>query len=60
MVGCTSPVIRRQFGLLQPISGTLFEREVFPDGAEFPASALVDCAVELELVLRLRTDLEGV
>lgn len=58
-VGCTSAAIRRQFGLSQPISGRLFEREIFSDGAELPASAYVDCAVEPELVFRLGADLEG-
>jgi 2-keto-4-pentenoate hydratase len=58
-VGCTSAAIRRQFGLSQPISGRLFEREMFSDCAELPASAYVDCAVEPELVFRLGADLEG-
>ena len=58
-VGCTSAAIRRQFGLSQPISGRLFEREIFPDDADVPASAYVDCAVEPELVFRLGADLEG-
>jgi len=58
-VGCTSPAIRRQFGLEQPISGRLFERELESDGAELAASRYVNCAVEPELVLRLGSDLEG-
>jgi 2-keto-4-pentenoate hydratase len=58
-VGCTSAAIRRQFGLSQPISGKLLEPDIFHDGAQLPASAYVDCAVEPELVFRLGTDLEG-
>lgn len=58
-VGCTSAAIRRQFGLSQPISGRLFEREISSDGAELSAAAYVDFAVEPELVFRLGTDLEG-
>src|SRR5687768_8393228 len=48
-IGCTSAAIREQFGLSQPISGRLFEREMFHDGAVLPASAYVDCAVEPEI-----------
>ena len=58
-VGCTSAAIRRQFGLSQPISGKLLDPDIFHDGAQLPASAYVDCAVEPELVFRLGADLEG-
>ncbi|HVE16424.1 MAG TPA: fumarylacetoacetate hydrolase family protein [Chthoniobacterales bacterium] len=58
-VGCTSAAIRRQFGLEQPISGRLFEREIASDGAELPLERYVDCAVEPELVFRLGADLKG-
>ena len=57
-VGCTSAAIRRQFGLSQPISGKLLEPDIFHDGTQLPAAVYVDCAVEPELVFRLRTDLD--
>jgi len=58
-VGCTSAAIRSQFGLSQPISGRLFEKEISRDGAELPISGYVDAAMEAELYFRLGHDLEG-
>ena len=58
-VGCTSAAIRSQFGLSQPISGRLFEKEISRDGADLPLSGYVDGAMEAELYFRLGRDLEG-
>ena len=58
-VGCTSAAIRQQFGLTQPISGRLLQPDIYPQGAQLPASSYVDCAVEPELVFRLGADLVG-
>jgi len=60
-VGCTSPAIREQFGLSEPIVGRLFERHVHSalQTREVFYSDYVNCAIEPELVLRIRKDLEG-
>lgn len=56
-VGCTSAAIRQQFGLSQPISGRLFERELHADHAELHADDYVDCAIEPELIFTMGQDL---
>lgn len=57
-VGCTSPAIRRQFGLNEPINARLFSPYLHPDGAELDWSAYRNGAIEPELVLTLASDLE--
>lgn len=58
-VGCTSPAIRAQFGLKEPISGRLFEREIHSDETGIRTSDFVDCAIEPEFVFTLCRDLAG-
>jgi 2-keto-4-pentenoate hydratase len=58
-VGCTSPAIRGQLGLSQPICGRLLDPHLYHDGAILNIEDYVDCALEAELVLHLRIDLDG-
>ncbi|MDA1275334.1 MAG: hypothetical protein O2960_15000 [Verrucomicrobia bacterium] len=60
-VGCTSPAIRAQLGLSEPIVGRLFERHVHSalQTKEVFYGDFVNCAIEPELVLRIRKDIEG-
>ncbi len=58
-VGCTSPAIRKQFGLSQPISGKLLEPDIFASGINLNSTRFVECAVEPELVFRLGESLAG-
>lgn len=58
-VGCTSPAIRKQFRLSQPISGKLLEPDIFYSGVNLHSTRFVECAVEPELVFRLGEDLTG-
>lgn len=58
-VGCTSPAIRKQFGLSQPISGKLLEPDIFASGVALDSLRFVECAVEPELVFRLGESLVG-
>jgi 2-keto-4-pentenoate hydratase len=56
-IGCTSRAIQEQFGLSQPISGRLMEPHIHHDGVVLPAGDFAYCAVEPEMVFRLRKDL---
>jgi len=58
-VGCTSPAIRVQLGLSQPICGRLMSGHVYRDGATLGVNGCVDCGLEAELVLRIGRDLDG-
>jgi len=58
-VGCTSPAIRGQLGLSQPICGRLLDPHLYHDGATLSIEDYVDCALEAELVFHLRIDLDG-
>jgi 2-keto-4-pentenoate hydratase len=58
-VGCTSPAIRGQFGLSQPIVGRLLAPHLYQDGAKLNLDDYVDCALEAELVFHLGIDLDG-
>ena len=58
-VGCTSPAIRTQFGLSEPICGRLMFPGVYGDGAKLDIADYVDCALEPELVLHIGSDLDG-
>jgi len=58
-VGCTSPAIRTQFGLSEPICGRLMFPQVYDDGASLAFDDYVDCALEPELVLHIGSDLDG-
>jgi 2-keto-4-pentenoate hydratase len=58
-VGCTSPAIRAQFGLSQPICGRLLAPRLYQDGATLYVEDYVNCALEAELVLHLGSDLHG-
>ena len=58
-VGCTSPAIRAQFGLSQPICGRLLAPHLYQDGANLYLEDYVNCALEAELVLHLGMDLHG-
>lgn len=60
-VGCTSPAIQRQFGLSEPIVGTLFGSHIHSAAQtrEVFWNDYVRCAIEPEVVLRIGKDLEG-
>jgi 2-keto-4-pentenoate hydratase len=58
-IGCTSPAIRAQFGLSEPVCGRLMTPQVYQDGDTLDISRYVDCALEPELVLHLGMDLDG-
>ena len=57
-VGCTSPAIREQFGLEEPIHGKLFKPHLYMDGAELFWNDFINCAIEPEMVLRIGRDLK--
>jgi 2-keto-4-pentenoate hydratase len=58
-VGCTSPVIREQLGVAQPIFGRLFATGCFASGARLSHGDYACLAVEGELAVRLSGDLPG-
>ena len=58
-VGCTSPAIRGQFGLSQPICGRLLAPHLYQDRATLYLEDYVNCALEAELVFHLGSDLYG-
>lgn len=58
-VGCTSPAIRAQFGLSEPICGRLLFPRIYPDRQRLDIQDFVDCALEPELVLHIGSDLDG-
>jgi len=58
-IGCTSPAIRAQFGLSEPICGRLMFPWIYSDGAELNIADYADCALEPELVLHIGSDLDG-
>ncbi len=58
-VGCTSPAIREQFGLTQPIAGRVMLPHVYADGATIDIAQFVRCAVEPELVVHIGRDIES-
>lgn len=58
-VGCTSPAIRTQFGLAEPICGRLMFPRIYSDGTHLNIADYVDCALEPELVLHIGSDLDG-
>lgn len=58
-VGCTSPAIRSQFGLSEPICGRLFHPHVWNEGVCLDWSAFANCAIEPEMVLFVGRELRG-
>jgi 2-keto-4-pentenoate hydratase len=58
-VGCTSPAIRAQFGLSQPVCGRLLSPYLYSDGARLDIGNYTDCALEPEFVLHVGADLPG-
>jgi 2-keto-4-pentenoate hydratase len=58
-VGCTSPAIRTQFGLTEPVCGRLIAPHIYHDGARLNIKEHIDCALEPELVLHIGMDLDG-
>ena len=58
-VGCTSPAIRAQFGLQEPIHGKLFTPHFYMGGAGFFWNDFMNCSIEPEMVLRIGKDLKG-
>ena len=58
-VGCTSPAVRDQLGLTEPIFAPIFSSRFHPDGVTLSAADFASCAVEPELVLTIGEDLEG-
>jgi 2-keto-4-pentenoate hydratase len=56
-VGCTSSSIRKQFGLEEPISGRLFYPHVRNSEISIDWSDYIQCAIEPEMVLKIKTTL---
>src|ERR1700723_2998922 len=52
-IGCTSPAIRTQFGLSEPICARLTFPRIYPEGVTLNIDDYVDCALEPELVLHI-------
>ncbi len=58
-VGCTSPAIRAQLGLTEPIHAPIFTSGFHPDGVTLSLADFASCAVEPELVLTIGEDVQG-
>ncbi len=58
-VGCTSPAIRAQLGLEEPICGHLMAPHIHPSGCSLDIGGFIGCAVEPELVLGVGAPLAG-
>jgi 2-keto-4-pentenoate hydratase len=58
-IGCTSPVIREQVGIREPIFGRLFDTNCVPDGARIEHARFANLGAEGELAIRLSRDLPG-
>ena len=58
-VGCTSPAIRTQFGLSEPICGRLVLPRIYSDFVKLEIDDYVDCALEPELVFHVGSQLDG-
>jgi len=58
-VGCTSPAIRAQFGLAEPICGRLMAPRIYSDGVTLDINDYFDLALEPELVFHIGEDLDG-
>ena len=56
-IGCTSPVIREQLGIREPIFGRVFDTGCFPTGSRLSHSSFANLAIEGELAIRLSRDL---
>jgi 2-keto-4-pentenoate hydratase len=54
-VGCTSPAIRKQFNLDQPIAGRVMDPHVLRSGDAIDIVTYVRCAVEPEFVVHIGT-----
>lgn len=57
-VGCTSPAIRKQFGIEDPIVGGLFYPYVVNEGEKFDCSNFLHCAIEPEMIICIGKDLD--
>jgi 2-keto-4-pentenoate hydratase len=58
-VGCTSPAIRTQFALTEPIYGRLILPRVYSDRVKLEIDDYVNCALEPELVFHIGSELDG-
>ncbi len=56
-VGCTSPAIRAQLGVAEPIFGRLFASDCFPCGVSLAQTSYANLAVEGEVAVSLARDL---
>ena len=52
-VGCTSPAIRAQFGLSEPIRARLWHPYIYEEGVELDWADYVGCAIEPEMVIKI-------
>ncbi len=59
-VGCTSPSIRKQFGLNDPIAGRLFYPHIFESKVNIDWSKYLNCAIEPEMVFKIGKTLKGI
>ena len=58
-VGCTSPAIRKQLGLKEPISGRLMDPHLHHGDASLSWNSFFNCAVEAEFVFRIGDTITG-
>jgi 2-keto-4-pentenoate hydratase len=58
-VGCTSPPIRAQFGLTEPVCGRLMAPHIYQSGETLEINDYIDCALEPELILHIGMDLDA-
>jgi 2-keto-4-pentenoate hydratase len=56
-LGCTSPAVRNQLGIREPIFARLFDTETHDSGLRISHAAYANLAVEGELAVRLAEDL---
>ena len=56
-VGCTSPAIRDQLGLSEPIQAPMYQQLIHADGKAFQRADFLNLAIEPELVMCLGSDI---
>lgn len=58
-VGCVSPALRESMGIFHPVFGRLFDTEQWQSGAHLEPKEFATPAIEGELAVRLKKDLQG-
>ena len=58
-VGCTSTAIQQQFGLSEPIWARVYDPHIHQQDALLDSQKYLNCAIEPEMVLKIKHDLKG-